>query len=109
MIIDPDKIWHELDEAGQVWALAKADYEEKDDLTKTVLADITSNFIPTSKSKSEAEMMALASKDYKTHLAEVSKCRRIWLTAQVKFENLKTLAELRRSQESSRRAEMSIR
>ena len=109
MNLDPDKIYHELEQAGNAWALAKADYEEKDDLTKTVLADIATNFMPTSKSKTEAEMMALASRDFKTHLAEVSKCRRAWLLSQVRYENLKTLAELRRSQESSRRAEMTIR
>ncbi len=109
MSIDVEKIFKELDEAGNAWALAKADYEEKDDLTKTVLADCTSDFMVTSKSKTEAEMYALRSDGFRLHLAEVSKCRRAWLLSQVKFENLKTLAELRRSQESSRRAEMNLR
>lgn len=109
MSIDAEKLRHNLDELGEAWALAKADYEEKDDLTKTILADIATNFMPHSKSKTEAEMMALRHADFKTHLAEVSKCRRTWLLSQVKYENLKTYTELCRSQESTERSKMNLR
>ena len=63
----------------------------------------------TSKSKTEAEMYALASEDYKTHLRSLQDARRAFLRAQVKYDSLRMLAELRRSQESTKRAEMNLR
>ncbi len=108
-MLDPDRIYAALEEAGDSWAHKKADFEEKDDLTKTVLADLTSDYLGTCKSMAEAETRARGSAGFKNHLAEVSAARRTWLLAQVKFENLKTLAELRRSQESSERAKMNLR
>lgn len=109
MIFDPDKIFAALDEAGNTWALAKASFEEKDDLTKTVLADLVTDYLGNCKSMAEAETRARSSAGFKNHLAEVSAARRTWLLAQVKYENLKTLAELRRSQESSNRAAMTLK
>ena len=108
-MLDPDKIYHEVSTAGEAWANLKAAFELLDDVTKSVLADITANFMDGGKmSRAEAEMRALASGDYKTHLASVSAARKEWLRAQVKYDSLKLLADLRRSQESSRRAEMQL-
>ncbi len=109
MMFDPDKIFTALEDAGDAWAIHKANFEEKDDLTKTVLADLTTDYLNTCKSMAEAETRARCSTGFKNHLAEVSAARRTWLLAQVKFENLKTLSELRRSQESSERAKMTLR
>ena len=107
-MLDPEKIFHEVSTAGEAWANLKAAYELLDDVTKSVLADITANFMDGKMSRAEAEMRALASGDYKTHLASVSAARKEWLRAQVKYDSLKLLADLRRSQESSRRAEMQL-
>jgi hypothetical protein len=109
MSMDADKIYNEVLAAGEDWADKKAAYEALDDCTKSVLADITSNFMDGKTSKTESEMRALASGDFKTHLASVKVARRAWLMSQVKYDSIKMLAELRRSQESSRRAEMSLR
>ncbi len=107
--LNPDKIYREILSAGEKWADKKSAYEALDDNTKSVLADITSNFMDGKVSRAEAEMRALASGDYKIHLASVKAARREWLMEQVRYDSLKLLAELRRSQESSRRAEMNIR
>lgn len=105
----PELIFKQVMEAGDEWADRKAAYEALDDNTKSVLADITSNFLDGSKiTKSEAEMRALASGEYKQHLASVSAARKAWLKAQVKYDSLKMLADLRRSQESTRRQEMRL-
>lgn len=108
---DPDAIYREIVKAGEQWADAKAGYEALDDNTKSVLADITANFLDGTKgmSRTEAEMRALSSGEYKAHLASVSKARKDWLRSQVSYDSLKMLAEMRRSQESTRRAEMNIR
>ena len=59
--------------------------------------------------KAEAEARAYADGKYKQHLAAKAAARRAWLLAEVKYHNLQTLAELRRSQESTRRAEAMLR
>jgi len=109
VILDPDRIYHELGVSGEDWADKKAAYQALDDLTKTVYADIMTDFIPACPTKAEAEVRALADGKYKAHLASKSAARRAWLLAEVKYHNLQTLAELRRSQESTRRAEMGMR
>lgn len=108
-MLDPDKIYHEVSEAGMAWADAKGGFEALSDNTKSVLADITGRFMDGKISKTEAERYALASQDYREHLASVAKARKEWLIAQVRYDSLRMLAELRRSQESTKRAEMQMR
>ena len=108
-MIDPDAIFTEVLAAGNDWADKKSAFEALDDNSKSVLADITGRYMEGKTSRTEAERYALASKDYKEHLADVSKARKEWLIAQVRDDCLKMLSELRRSQESSRRAEMGMR
>lgn len=108
MSLDPEAIYKEVTDAGEDWADKKSAYEMLDDNTKSVLADITSNFMDGRMSKTEAEMRALASGEYKNHLASVSAARKAWLKAQVRYDSLKMLAELKRSQESTRRQEMRL-
>lgn len=110
MSLDPDKIYAQISQAGLTWADCKSAYEALDDNSKSILADIQSNFLDSGKmSKTEAEMRALASGDYKQHLASKQKARKEWLRAQVTYDSLKLLAELRRSEESTKRAEMTLR
>lgn len=106
--MDADEIYREVVSAGESWADKKAAYETLDDTTKSVLADIISRYLDGKTTKATAETYALASKDYKDHLAAVSKARREWLFSQVRYESAKMLAELRRTQESTRRAEMRL-
>lgn len=106
---DPTRIYAEITKAGDDWADKKSAYELLDENTKSILADIAVNYLLSSKSKAEAEMRALASKDYRDHLASVQAARKEFLHAQVKYDSLKTLSELRRSQESTKRAEMNLR
>ena len=116
MSFDAEHIYNEVLAAGNDWADKKSAFEALDDNTKSVLADITGRYMDGTGrnvgdriSRTEAERYALASKDYKEHLADVSKARKEWLIAQVRYDCLKMLSELRRSQESSRRAEMGMR
>jgi hypothetical protein len=107
--LDADHIYRLISESGEDWADKKSAFQALDDLTKTILSDIKGDYLPSSKSRAEAEDCALASKGYKEHLASLSAARRAWLLAEVRYKNLQLLAELRRSEESTRRAEMNIR
>ena len=105
---DPSEIYHAVSEAGDDWADKKSAYEALDDNTRSILADLASNYMASKLSKSESELRALATKDYRDHLAKLQAARKDWLRAQVKYDSLKMLAELRRSQESTRRQEMRL-
>ena len=108
MSLDPEKIYHEVVTAGIDFADKKAAYELLSDLTKTVLADLVTDFLSSCSSKGEAESRGLASKAYKDHLASLSAARRAWLLAEVRYKSFQMLGELRRSEESTRRAEMQL-
>jgi hypothetical protein len=108
-MLDADRIYHEVTTAGETWADTKSAFEALDDLTKTVLAEITSNFLPPMcHTKAEAEIRAQSSTQYKEHLATKAAARKAWLLAEVKYKGLVMLAELRRTQESTRRQEMKL-
>lgn len=109
MPLEVEKIYHELETSGNEWAESKALYENLDRHTKSVLADLTQDFMDLKMSRAESEMRAMASSQYKTHLAGVSAAHKSFLKSQVRYDNLKTLSELRRSEEATTRAEMVMR
>lgn len=109
MSLDADQIYAKIQTAGEAWADCKAAFCALDDLTSTVKADLTTDFYTTCSSKAEASERALSASRYKEHIASVAGARRAWLLAEVKYKNLQLLAELRRSEESTRRAEMGLR
>lgn len=57
----------------------------------------------------EAEMRAQASDAYKAHLTSLALARKAWLHAEVRWKSAVMLADLRRSEESTARAEMTMR
>jgi len=107
-MLDPDRIYHEILTAGEHWADTKAAYEALADNTKSVLAEIRGRYLDAGQTQGGSEVSALASRDYREHLVSLSKARSAFLRAQVSYDSLKMLAELRRSQESTRRAEMKL-
>lgn len=108
-MLNPDEIYRGLEKAGNDWSDKKAAFDTLDRNTKSVLADVLITFMDTGLSRAESETRALASGAYKSHLASVGAAHKAYLQAQVLWTNLQTLAELRRSQESTRRAEMGMR
>lgn len=109
MSLDADQIFAKIQTAGEEWADKKAAFCALDDVTATVKADLTTDFYTTCSSKAEASERALAASRFKEHIASVAGARRAWLLAEVKYKNLQLLADLRRSEESTRRAEMGMR
>jgi hypothetical protein len=106
--INADAMYKKLLEVGEAWADAKSAYQALDDATASVLADLTQSYRDADTSRVEAETMARRCSTYRDHLASVAVANKAYLRAQVRYDSLKTLVELRRSEESTRRAEMAL-
>lgn len=103
---DPEAIYHKLASAGEDWADKEAAAEILEETKKTVLAEIMGGF---DGSTAERERRALADGAYKHHLTTMSAARKEANRARVRYDSMKVLAEMRRTQESTRRAEANIR
>lgn len=106
VMLDPDKIYAKLIESGEEWADKDSAANLLEETKKTVLAKI---MFTLDGSQAAREMVALATDDYERHLRSMIDARREANKAKVRYDAIKTLAELRRSQESTRRAEANIR
>jgi len=108
-------MYRKLMETGEAWADAKAAYDALDRVSASVLADLTQAYrTPGGEheaqgcTRAEAETMARRSNHYRDHLASVAVAHKAYLRAQVRYDSLRTLVELRRSEESTRRAELRL-
>lgn len=108
MTFEPEKIYAEVLACGEDWADKKAAYEALADNSKSVLAEIKGRYLDAGETQGAAETRSLSSPDYREHLVALSKARSEFLRAQVRYDSLRMLAEFRRSQESTRRAEMKL-
>jgi len=107
-LISSDKMYAKLLEVGDTWADAKAAWQALDDASSPVLADLTMTYLGNGGSRIEAETLAKRSTQYRDHLTSVALAHKAFLRAQVRYDSLRTLIELRRSEESTRRAEMQL-
>ena len=101
---DPDAIFRTLENAAEAWLSAKETADNLTELKKTMLARYTLDAMKSSKSRIEAEMVALADPAYEEYLRGMNAAERVANRAKAKFDNMKILSELRRSEESSRRS-----
>jgi hypothetical protein len=105
--VDPDRIYTQIVDAGEAWADAEAAAALLEETRKSVLAKLMNEQAVAS--VAAKEMLALADPSYQEFVAGMVKARKVANKAKVKYDSAKVLAELRRSQESTRRAEMQIR
>lgn len=103
---DPEAIYTKLAEAGETWADAEAAAEILEENKKTVLAEIMAGF---QGSTAERERNALADSSFKQHLKKMTEARREANRARVRYDSMRVLAEMRRTEASTRRAEMMLR
>jgi hypothetical protein len=95
-----------LSDAGEDWADKEAAAELLEETKKTVLAELMSSEQGTN---ADRERRALANPAYKLHLTNMVAARKEANRAKVRYDSGKVLAEMRRTQESTRRAEANIR
>jgi len=105
---DPDKIYHNIVTAGEEWADKEAAAELLEETRKTVLAELV-NSQPSSMSMAARESQALADPAYRLHITNMVVARKEANKARMRYDAVKVLGEMRRSQESTRRAEMNLR
>lgn len=105
--LDPERVYQSLVEAGETWADADAAASLLEETRKTVLAECEAR--AEASSMAMKEMIALADPVYKEHVAGMVRARKAANKARVRYDSAKVLSELRRSEESSRRAEMTMR
>lgn len=106
--MDSDRIYDEISKAGEAWADAEAAADLLEETKKSVLAKL---MIECNQSNTSAgrEMYALADPEFRKHIEGMVAARRAANKARVRYDSAKVLAELRRSEESTRRAEMTLR
>ena len=103
---DPEAIYKRLLDAGDDWVDKNAAADLLEETKKSVLAELMNG---RDGSSAERERRALADPTYKHHLTSMTAARKEANRARVKYDSMKVLAELRRTQESTRRAEANIR
>mgnify|MGYP000872197155 CR=1 FL=1 len=104
---DPDHAYRQMVEAGEAWADAEAAAQALEESRKSVLASLMVG--QAAPSLGAKEMHALADEQYRGHVEAMVKARKAANLARVRYDCRKVLAEMRRTQESTRRAEMNIR
>lgn len=106
MSFDANKLSNEICTAGENWADAEAIASQLEELKKVVLSELMNTG---SGSVASREMAALSSIEYRNHIEGMIEARRKANRLKVRYKALETLAELRRTQESTKRAEMAMR
>ena len=107
MAIDPDKAFDALVRAGEDWAEKEAAAALLEETRKSVLAKLMNESAVAS--IAGKEMVALADPEYTKFVTGMVAARKAANKARVRYDSAKVLAGLRRSQESTRRAEMTMR
>lgn len=103
---DPNQLAHEICKAGEEWADADAIASQLEELKKVVLAELMTTL---EGSVAARETQALASPEYRRHIEGMVSARQKANRTKVRYKALEALAEMRRTAESTRRAEMIMR
>ncbi len=106
-MLNADEIYREIIKAAEEWAKADEESRSLKEMDKIVLAEITNQAIGDSYADRKAK--ALGSPEYKLHKTKMITAKTKANVALAKYKAAQSLAELRRSEESTRRAEMGMR
>ena len=100
---NPSSIFTALEDAAERMTEAKEKADNLTELRKSILAGLTLTHMVGKVTRAEAETRALADEEYKEYIKGMNEAVRQANRAQAAFKNRHVLAELRRSEESSRR------
>lgn len=107
-MIDPDKIYQHIIAAAKEWTEADEEARRLKALDKIVLAEIT-NQQDNALSHAVRLSLALASPEYRLHVTNMVAAKTKANATFARYKAAQSLAELRRSQESTRREEMRLK
>lgn len=105
--LNSDRAYEALLKSGEDWADKDAAASLLEETRKSVLAKLKNE--TDLKSEAAKESAALCRPEYKEHVELMINARREANRARVRYDSAKVLAEMRRSEESTRRAEMTLR
>ena len=105
--MDANELYYKLTQAGNAWADLQAACNILEDTKNTVLSQLMLKSQATSVAAKEIE--AKASQEYISHVEKTQEAMKAALKAKVNYEAIKIWIDLRRSEEATRRAEMSLR
>lgn len=106
-VFDPERAFDALVRSGEAWADAEAAAQALEETKKSMLAKLMNEAAHSS--IAGKEMQALADPEYSKFIDSMVSARKAANKARVRYDSAKVLAEMRRSQESTRRAEMGMR
>lgn len=100
---NPNEIYQALIQSGTEWADKKAAYEQLNDVSKSILAKL--KMAAPGNSDAKQTTIALAHNEYLIHLSQISEARQEFLISQVRYHSMQALADARRTEASTLRAE----
>ena len=106
IVFSPERIYAEFLTRGSEWADAEAAASLLDEGKKPMLAKL--KIAAPAKSDAAKEMEALSHPDYSEYIREMVNARHKANKARVAYDAVKVLAEMRRSEHATRRAEMTF-
>ena len=103
---DVDRLYADLLETGETWADAQAAADLLTETRKPLLAELATQAME--KSEAARERLALAAPTYYQHVVKMVDAQHAANRAKVRYVAVQTLAEMLRTKESTRRAEMNM-
>jgi len=104
--MDSERIYADLVKAGESWADAEAAASLLEETRRSMLAKLMNE--AGAASIAAKEMLALADPEYRKHCDGMVNARKAANKARVRYDSAKVLAELLRTEESTRREEMRL-
>jgi hypothetical protein len=106
-MLDADKVYNAIVQSAKDWAVADEKWRNLKEMDSIILAEIINH--QSGESFAERKSKALASPEYKLHKVNLVSSKTEANIKLAMYKAAQNLAELRRTEESSRRAEMGIR
>lgn len=100
----PDEVFRQLEDAAEKMCDTEAVAKQMEEMKKSILASLTLEYLAGEKSRTAAEVRALADDRYATHITGMVEAARLANRAKAHYHNLRALADARRTQEASIRA-----
>ena len=104
----PNEIYQKLLQAGQTWAELDGSARLLEETRKTLLSQLSMEYIKKGESSAKAECQAMASADYDLHIRSMVDARTEANNARARLDAAKAWFDAWRTQESSKRAEMKM-
>lgn len=101
-MLNPNEVYKQLIKEGELWADAQHAAELLEETRKTVISQLSTESGESSATAKEA--FALRHPDYTKHVTAMVGARRAANKAKVRYDSMKILAELRRTEAANDRA-----